>query len=110
MLADILIFQGFYPPKTPKHRSNAYYKCSLISPPKLLRPKKLWYLKVEIEWLLMNSCGEKLFPLLLADILIREGLFAPKPQNLGQINISNYLSPAIQNCLVPDNSGLWKLN
>ena len=43
------------------------------------------------------------------EVLILKAYFCPKPENLGQIHISNYLWSALQQFLDPDKSGILKL-
>ena len=64
LLVEILICKGLFLSKTSKQGSNAYYIYSITSSSRLIRPIKLWYLKVELEWLLMKSCKKNLFSLL----------------------------------------------
>ena len=56
----------------------------------LIRPREFWSLKIELEWSFMKF-REKNFTLLLVEILICNGLFFSKTQNMGQVNMSNYL-------------------
>ena len=50
-----------------------------------------WYLKVELNGLLMQFCEKPPFPHLLLDILICKILFCLVPQNMDQMNIRNDL-------------------
>ena len=47
LLVEILIYKGLFPPKTSKHGSNSSEQLSMVSSPKLPRPKEFYFLEVE---------------------------------------------------------------
>ena len=55
-------------------------------------------------------CEKSPSTFLLLDIFNFQGLFFPKPQKLGKINIRNYPWSVLKKCLDPENYGIWNLN
>ena len=74
-----------------KHGSNAYWQLSMSGYSKLLRPIEFLSLKAELKLLLIKFCDKITFSSLLVKILISHSLFFLKPQNMGQMHMSNYL-------------------
>ena len=54
----------------------------MVSPPRLLRTREFWSLKVELEWVLMKSCEQNTIYYFINGDNNLKVFFSPKPQRL----------------------------